>query len=86
MSTPSQDELAQAIAAAANSHHEFEEVYLGGERDKQRSGFYAAYVLGRLGDFVAPTTFSRWLEGAPGRDPWAASAAAYVIECLARGD
>ncbi len=29
-------------------------------------GFYAAYVLGRFGDFTAPSALSQWLEEAPG--------------------
>ncbi len=76
---PSQDELAEALAAAAHVHHDYEQVALGGERDEQWPGFYAAYALGRLGDFAAPSALSRWLEEAPAGDDWAMSAAAHVV-------
>ena len=83
MSNPSQDELAEVLAAAANTHHEYEQVSLGGERDEQWPAFYAAYALGRLGDFVAASTLNSWLEEAPVGDHWPTSAAAYVLECMA---
>ena len=86
MSKPSQDELSQALTEAGNSHHEYEQVALKGERDAQWSGFYAAYALGRLGDFVAPTKLSRWLEEAPPEDAWAPAAAAYILDQLAMLD
>ena len=50
MPNPAQNELAQALAAAGTSHHDYEQTILNGERDEQWSGFYAAYTLGRLGD------------------------------------
>jgi hypothetical protein len=82
MSDPSQDELAQALAGAGVAHHDYEQVSLGGKRDERWTGFYAAYALGRLGDFVEPSTLSSWLEESPAGDPWATSAAAYVLDRL----
>ncbi len=59
--TPSQEELAKALSAAATAHHEYELKVFKGIRDAQWSGFYAAYTLGRVGDFTTPSSFSRWL-------------------------
>ena len=75
---PSQEQLRQALAAAGSAHHEYEQNSLGGTRDEQWTGWYAAYVLGRLGDFVAPSALAPWLEEAPAGSDWSASAAAYV--------
>lgn len=80
MSFPSQDKLAETLAAAGSAHHDYEQVTLGGKRDELWPGFYAAFVLGRLGDFAAPSTLSGWLEEAPTGDHWPTSAAAYVLE------
>ncbi len=83
MSQPSQEELAQALEDAGNAHHDYEQVSLGGRRDEGWSAFYAAYALGRLGDFVEPSMLSSWLEESPAGDHWPTSAAVHVLECLA---
>jgi len=83
--SPSQADLAQALAAAAAAHHDYEQQFLNGVRDAQWSGFYAAYALGRLGDFAAPTVVARLLESAPGDGDWAAAAASHVIADLNGG-
>ncbi len=80
MSQPSQDELASALTDAGHAHHDYEQVVLGGKRDELWPGFYAAYALGRLGNFVAPSTLSSWLEEAPSGEHWPTSAADYVLE------
>ena len=76
------ESLAQALADAGTAHHDFEAVALGGRRDELWAGFYAAYVLGRLGDFAAPSALSRWLEAAPSGENWADAAARYVLSKL----
>ena len=81
--TPSRDQLREALSAAAGAHHDYEQVALGGQRDAQWSGFYAAYVLGRLGDFASPSALAGWLEAAPETDDWAGQAAASVLSKLA---
>ena len=80
MSQPSQDELASALTDAGHAHHDYEQVVLGGKRDELWPGFYAAYALGRLGNFVAPSTLSSWLEEAPSGEHRPTSAADYVLE------
>ncbi len=82
MSKPSRVELALALDDAGAAHHDYEEVALAGERDEGWAGFYAAYALGRLGGFAAPSTLSRWLAEAPSGEHWPTSAADYVLERL----
>ena len=77
--TPSQEELASALASAGAAHHDYEVRFLGGVGDEQWPGWYAAYVLGRLGDFTSPTTLSRWLAEAPLGGEWAQDAASFVV-------
>ena len=83
MSQPSPDELAKALADAGSAHHDYEQVILGGVRDELWPGFFAAYALGRLGNFVAPSVLSSWLEDAPSTEHWPTTAADYVLERLA---
>ena len=80
MSQLSRDELARALTDAGDAHHDYEQVVLRGKRDEQWAGFYTAYALGRLGNFVAPSTLSSWLEEAPSGEHWPTSAADYVLE------
>ena len=82
MNRPSSEALRQALADAGAAHHDYEQVVLEGKPDAQWPGFYAAYVLGRVGDFAPPSELNRWLENAPSDDDWAAAAAAYVLKKL----
>ena len=82
MSLPSKENLEKALADAGSAHHEYEQATLGGKRDEQWSGFYAAYALGRVGDFASPSALSRWLEEAPSVEQWAASATSFVLSRL----
>ncbi len=83
MEQPSQGKLAQALADAGNAHHDYEQVSLRGNRDERWPGFYAAYALGRLGDFVEPSTLSSWLEESPTGGDWSISAAVHVLARMA---
>lgn len=77
-SIPSKHELRITLDAAWDAHREFQRVYLEGVRDEGWPGWYAAYVLGRLGDFVAPSVLTTLLEEAPMVDDWTEAAAEYV--------
>jgi len=79
-SKPTVDDLSNALKAASEAHHEFEVNALNGQRDEQWTGWYAAYVLGRLGDFVRPSILSEWLERVRGEGDWSIIAAKYVYE------
>ncbi len=78
-SIPRKKELAEALSATGSAHHDYEQYILSGVREEQWSDFYAAYVLGRLGDFAAPRTLTRWLEEAPSDDNWAEATADHVL-------
>ena len=54
--TPTHEELAAALTAAGGAHHDYESRFLEGRRDEQWPGWYAAYVLGRIGDKSNATT------------------------------
>ena len=82
MKQPTHNELVQALRAAGTAHHDYETHLLQGMRDEQWPGWYAAYVLGRLGDFTTPTTLAIWLSDAPGSEDWAESTATYVAQQL----
>ena len=49
---PFESDLAEVLSAAGSTHHEYEQTALNGVRDELWAGFYAAFVLGRLGDFT----------------------------------
>ena len=78
---PDQAALREALADAAASHHDYEAVYLKGVRDSQWSGYYAAFVLGRLGGFAPASVLATCLEAAEGAD-WATAASDLVIDRL----
>ncbi len=79
MSKPSREALTLALGEAGAAHHDYEQVALGGERDELWPGFYAAYALGRLGNFASPSALSRWLEEAPAGEDWPTSTVDYVL-------
>jgi len=79
---PSRKALVDALKAAGSTHHDYEQNALGGTRDEQWAGFYGAYVLGRLGDFVTPSELVGYLEDAPDDGDWAVSAAEYILDNL----
>ncbi len=83
-SLPSREQLEAALEAAGSAHHDFEQNALAGVYDEQWPGWYAAYVLGRVGDFVTPTQLAEWLEEVTARDEWAARAADHIVRRLDR--
>ena len=76
---PSVEKLEKALTEAGSAHHEYEVVTLGGIYDQLWPGFYAAYVLGKLGNFATPSVLSKLLEDAPESDDWAKSTAQYLV-------
>ncbi len=79
---PQVSELAAALRAAGPVHHEYEQTVLNGVSDEHWPGFYAAFVLGRVGDFATPSALARWLEEVPTDGDWADTAAEHVINRL----
>ena len=78
-SVPTKQDLMESLSAAASAHHDFESNFLSGQRDEQWSGWYAAYVLGRLGDFTTPTTLAGWLCEVSGEGDWTKNAASHIF-------
>ena len=81
---PDMEELTEALEAAGAAHHEYEQTVLNGVRHEEWAAFYAAYVLGRLGDFAQPSILTRWLTEAPLTQNWAESAAAHILSVIGR--
>jgi hypothetical protein len=79
---PSKSALAQALSAAASAHHEFEQTALKGVRDDLWAGFYAAFVLGRLGDVAAASRLAALLEEVDAPSNWSENAAEHVLTNL----
>ena len=76
---PQVAELAAAMKAAGSEHHEYEQTVLNGVFDEQWPMFYAAFVLGRIGEFTTPSALTSWLEEVPTDGVWADMAARHVI-------
>jgi hypothetical protein len=79
---PTSEDLRAALDAAGRAHHEYERNALGGRRDDAWAGWYAAYVLGRLGDFESPSRLARLLEEVRADEDWAEEAALAVARLL----
>jgi hypothetical protein len=78
---PSKEQLKSALKDAARLHHEFQENTLKGVHHEQWPMWYAAYVLGRLGDFTTATLLTQWLSEVNG-EHWFRKAPEYVLEKL----
>ena len=81
---PFDSDLAEVLSAAGSAHHEYEQTALKGVRDELWAGFYAAFVLGRLGDFTAASRLAALLEEVDAPSNWSAAAAEHVTTTLTR--
>ena len=75
--------LEQALIDAGRTHHDYETVVLNGIRDELWPGFYAAFVLGRIGPFTTASRLSRLLGEVTASANWSAAAAEHVLSRLA---
>ncbi len=80
MEIPTRDKLIVALNNAGKAHHHYQQEALRGIHDQQWPPFYAAYTLGRLGDFTTATSLSKWLGEAPAAENWSESTADFVLE------
>jgi len=55
-----EEKLIQTLKEAADAHHEYEDGALKGQLDTQALGWYAGFVVGRLGDFATPSALTEW--------------------------
>ncbi len=79
---PEISELVAALNTAGSAHHEYEETALNGVFDEHWPMFYAAFVLGRMGEFTIPGTLTSWLKEVSTDGDWANAAAQHVINRL----
>ena len=77
---PTQEDIYHTLLAAAKAHHEYQDNILGGVRHEQWAGWYAACVVGRLGEFTTPSQLSHWLDEVNEEKSWFRKAAEYVHE------
>lgn len=77
---PSVETLRSALSKAGAAHHDYEMVYLRGVRDAHWAGWYAAHVLGQLGDFMSPSRLTVLLEQTKADGDWSEAAARLVTE------
>ena len=54
--------------------------FLKGVHDEQWSTWFTGYVLGRLGDFVSPSSLVVWLESITVEEGWSEAAATLVLK------
>lgn len=80
---PTQEELSALLGETWKSHSEFQENYLDGVRDEMWAGWYAAYLIGRLGPIAPPSRLTRLLESVQaGHDVWTDVAATQILAAL----
>jgi hypothetical protein len=76
---PTVEELTDALTAASAAHHDYESETLRGVRDEHWAGFYAAFVLGRLGPFTTASRLAELLADVDAPSDWSAAAAHCVV-------
>jgi len=76
---PSRALLEAALAAADAAHTEYERIVLKGVADNQWPGFFAAYVLGRLGEFTQGSRLAFLIGEVDADSDWPAAAADHVL-------
>jgi hypothetical protein len=74
--------LAEALADAAAAHDDYETTLLKGIVDDRWSGFCAAFVIGRLGEFTPAGRLAALLEEVDASGDWAEAAAGHVLTKL----
>ena len=82
MATPTRENLTAALKDAASAHHDYETRVLNGVRDEAWAGWYAGFVVGRLGNFIEAGRLAELLTSAPAGADWNESAAGYVLNNL----
>ena len=71
--------MVSALKAAGSAHHHYQTGFLKGVRDEYWAGWYAAYALGRLGDFIDPSKLTECLLADAGEGDWSENIAEIVL-------
>jgi hypothetical protein len=79
---PSREALVSALVAADTAHEEYERIVLKGIPDDRWAGFYAAYIIGRLGEFAGAGRLALLLEEVEDGTSWVRAAADHVLTKL----
>ncbi len=66
---PTKVALESALSNADAAHEEYERATLNGVVDERWAGFYAAYLIGRFGDFALPSRLAALIEESE-EDDW----------------
>lgn len=76
---PDRDTLTEALLSADAVHEEYERSALKGMGDDKWPGFVAAFVIGRLGEFVPASRLALLIEEVEDGDDWPRATADYVL-------
>ncbi len=79
---PDRTTLAATLAVADALHEEYERGVLKGMGDDKWTGFVAAFVIGRLGEFAPASRLALLFEEVDESDDWPAVAADHVLTKL----
>lgn len=79
---PDRDTLATVLATADAVHEEYERTALKGMGDDKWPGFVAAFVIGRLGEFVTASRLAILIEEVDDSGDWPRAAADHVLTKL----
>lgn len=79
---PNQEELSKLLQEVWDTHSEFQHVYLNDVHDEMWAGWYAAFLIGRLGHIAPASQLTNLLEEVGGQENWTVRAAAHLLENL----
>jgi hypothetical protein len=79
---PSPAALTEALEEAAAAHDDYESTALKGMVDDRWSGFCAAFLIGRLGEFTPAGRLALLLEEVDAPGDWPSAAAGHVLTKL----
>ncbi len=73
------EKLVNVLKEAGNAHHDYESQFLKGERDEYWAGWYAAFIIGRLGNIMSPTDLTNILLSVTSEEAWFDQAADAIL-------
>jgi hypothetical protein len=76
---PDRKTLSATLASADTAHAEYERTVLRGVTDEAWAGFIAAFVVGRLGEFVPAGRLALLISDVEDSETWADEAAEHVL-------